>query len=153
MGYYVDIGARQLIIDGEIKIERVQVALLDEASVNLEAETHLDADLVVYAVGYESMNRLVGGLIGQDIVDGVGKVCRLVSDTNKDSIHGKESRAICGNPPNKSRFAYMVKSSIKRVIIANSSPCRSRRGWKTFQRPFTAYKKSINLANFRPARL
>ena len=99
------------------------------------------------------MNGLVGELLGQYIADGVGKVCGLGSETTKDSIHGKENRVICGNPPNKRRFGYVVKSSIKRIIIANSSPYRSRRERKTFQQQFTAYKKSINLANLRSARL
>ena len=55
-GYYIDIGASQLIIDGEIKLKRGQVVEVDETGVILDDGTHLDADLIVYATGYGSMN-------------------------------------------------------------------------------------------------
>ena len=83
-GYYIDIGASQLIIDGEIAVQRGQVSSLDETGVNLEDGTHLEADLVVYATGYGSMNGWVADLMGQEMADRVGKVWGLGSDTTKD---------------------------------------------------------------------
>ncbi len=83
-GYYIDVGASQLIIDGEIKLKRGQVVSLDETGVNLDDGTHLDADLVVYATGYNSMNGWVADLMGQEMADKVGKVWGLGSDTTKD---------------------------------------------------------------------
>lgn len=83
-GYYIDVGASQLIIDGEIKLKRGQVVSLDETGVNLDDGTHLDADLVVYATGYNSMNGWVADLMGQEMADRVGKVWGLGSDTTKD---------------------------------------------------------------------
>ncbi|MDW4497401.1 NAD(P)/FAD-dependent oxidoreductase [Sulfitobacter sp. D35] len=83
-GYYIDIGASQLIIDGEIKLKRGQVTEVDETGVILDDGTHLDADLIVYATGYNSMNGWVADLIGQDVADKVGKVWGLGSDTTKD---------------------------------------------------------------------
>ncbi|XDA99241.1 NAD(P)/FAD-dependent oxidoreductase [Sulfitobacter sp. LCG007] len=83
-GYYIDIGASQLIIDGEIKLKRGQVKEIDETGVILEDGTHLDADLIVYATGYNSMNGWVADLIGQEVADKIGKVWGLGSDTTKD---------------------------------------------------------------------
>ncbi|WP_305971348.1 MULTISPECIES: NAD(P)/FAD-dependent oxidoreductase [unclassified Mameliella] len=83
-GYYIDIGASQLIIDGEIKLKRGQVVELDETGVILDDGTHLDADLVVYATGYNSMNGWVADLMGQDKADQLGKCWGLGSDTTKD---------------------------------------------------------------------
>ena len=83
-GYYIDIGASQLIIDGEIKLKRGQVVSLDETGVNLDDGTHLDADLVVYATGYNSMNGWVADLMGQAAADKLGKCWGLGSDTTKD---------------------------------------------------------------------
>ena len=83
-GYYIDIGASQLIIDGEIAVQRGQVSSLDETGVTLEDGTHLEADLVVYATGYGSMNGWVADLMGQEMADRVGKVWGLGSDTTKD---------------------------------------------------------------------
>ncbi len=83
-GYYIDIGASQLIIDGEIKLERGQVVEVDESGVILDNGKHLDADLIVYATGYNSMNGWVADLMGQEIADKLGKVWGLGSDTTKD---------------------------------------------------------------------
>lgn len=83
-GYYIDIGASQLIIDGEIKLKRGQVVEVDETGVILDDGTHLDADVIVYATGYNSMNGWVADLMGQDKADQLGKCWGLGSDTTKD---------------------------------------------------------------------
>jgi putative flavoprotein involved in K+ transport len=83
-GYYIDVGASQLIIDGEIKLKRGQVVQVDETGVILDDGTHLDADLIVYATGYNSMNGWVADLMGQEMADRVGKVWGLGSETTKD---------------------------------------------------------------------
>ncbi len=83
-GYYIDIGASQLIIDGEIKLERGQVTEVTETGVVLDNGKALDADLIVYATGYGSMIGWVADLMGQDMADKVGKVWGLGSDTTKD---------------------------------------------------------------------
>ena len=83
-GYYIDIGASQLIIDGEIKLRRGQVVELDETGVILDDGSHLDADLIVYATGYNSMNGWVADLMGQAKADQLGKCWGLGSDTTKD---------------------------------------------------------------------
>ncbi|PWJ22273.1 NAD(P)/FAD-dependent oxidoreductase [Jannaschia seohaensis] len=83
-GYYIDVGASQLIIDGKIKLKRGQVVEVDETGVILDDGTHLDADLIVYATGYNSMNGWVADLMGQETADRLGKVWGLGSDTTKD---------------------------------------------------------------------
>lgn len=83
-GYYIDIGASQLIIDGKVKLKRGQVTELDETGVLLDDGTHLDADLVVYATGYNSMNGWVADLMSQETADRLGKCWGLGSDTTKD---------------------------------------------------------------------
>ena len=83
-GYYIDVGASQLIIDGEIKLERGQVTEVTESGLRLDNGTELDADLIVYATGYGSMNGWAADLIGQEVADRVGKVWGLGSDTPKD---------------------------------------------------------------------
>jgi putative flavoprotein involved in K+ transport len=83
-GYYIDIGASQLIIDGEIKLKRGQVTEIVEDGLILDDGTKLPADLIVYATGYGSMNGWAADLIGQDVADKVGKCWGLGSDTTKD---------------------------------------------------------------------
>jgi putative flavoprotein involved in K+ transport len=83
-GYYIDVGAADLVADGDVKLAHGQVVELTENSVKLEDGTELEADLVVYATGYGSMNGWAADLISQEVADKVGKVWGLGSDTTKD---------------------------------------------------------------------
>ncbi|MDT9592786.1 NAD(P)/FAD-dependent oxidoreductase [Nocardioides zeae] len=83
-GYYIDVGAAELVADGEVKLVNGQVDHLTEDAVVLADGTTLPADLVVYATGYGSMNGWAADLISQEVADRVGKVWGLGSDTPKD---------------------------------------------------------------------
>jgi putative flavoprotein involved in K+ transport len=83
-GYYIDVGASELVAGGQVKLAPGQVDHLTEDAVVLADGTELPADLVVYATGYESMNGAVADLISQEVADRVGKVWGLGSDTAKD---------------------------------------------------------------------
>lgn len=84
-GYYIDVGASQLIIDGKIKLKSgSDVREITEDAVILQDGTELPADLIVYATGYGSMNGWAAELISQDVADKVGKCWGLGSDTPKD---------------------------------------------------------------------
>ena len=83
-GYYIDVGASQLVIDGEVKLHAGQVREIVEDGVVMEDGTHLPADLIVYATGYGSMNGWAADLISQEVADRVGKCWGLGSDTPKD---------------------------------------------------------------------
>jgi putative flavoprotein involved in K+ transport len=83
-GYYIDVGAADLVADGKVKLASGQVDHLSENAVVLQDGTELPADLVVYATGYQSMNGWVAELISQEMADRVGKVWGLGSDTPKD---------------------------------------------------------------------
>ena len=83
-GYYIDIGASQLIIDGKIKLVAGQVQEITPDGIRLENGKELPADVIVYATGYGSMNGWVADLISQEVADKVGKVWGLGSNTPKD---------------------------------------------------------------------
>jgi putative flavoprotein involved in K+ transport len=83
-GYYIDVGASELVASGDIKLQAGQVDHLTEDAVVMQDGTELPADLVVYATGYESMNGFVADLISQEVADKVGKVWGLGSGTTKD---------------------------------------------------------------------
>lgn len=83
-GYYIDVGACDLVADGTIKLAHGEVDHLTETSVVLADGTELPADVVVYATGYGSMNGWAADLMGQEVADRVGKVWGLGSDTTKD---------------------------------------------------------------------
>ncbi|MGI9463256.1 MAG: flavin-containing monooxygenase [Aestuariivirgaceae bacterium] len=84
-GYYIDVGASDLVAGGEIKLKSgVAVEEITGNSVRFNDGSELPADLIVYATGYGSMNGWAAELISQDVADKVGKCWGLGSDTTKD---------------------------------------------------------------------
>jgi putative flavoprotein involved in K+ transport len=84
-GYYIDVGASELVASGKIKLKSgVDVVELKEHSVLLSDGTELEADVVVFATGYGSMNGWAADLISREVADKVGKVWGLGSNTTKD---------------------------------------------------------------------
>jgi putative flavoprotein involved in K+ transport len=86
-GYYIDVGASELVADGKIKLKSGQGAAvkeIKERSVAFVDGTELPADVIVYATGYGSMNGWAARLISQDVADKVGKCWGLGSGTTKD---------------------------------------------------------------------
>jgi putative flavoprotein involved in K+ transport len=84
-GYYIDVGASELVANGDIKLRSgVNIAEIRPRSVVLTDGSELDADLIVLATGYGSMNGWAAQLISQEVADKVGKVWGLGSDTTKD---------------------------------------------------------------------
>ena len=84
-GYYIDVGASELIIEGKVKLKSgVGVAEITQHGVLLSDGTELPADLIVYATGYGSMNGWAARLISQEVADKVGKCWGLGSNTTKD---------------------------------------------------------------------
>jgi len=84
-GFYIDVGASDLIADGRIKLKsRVRVERIEERSIVFTDGSALPADLIVFATGYGSMNGWVAQLISQEVADKVGKCWGLGSDTRYD---------------------------------------------------------------------
>jgi putative flavoprotein involved in K+ transport len=83
-GYYIDVGAAELVADGKIKLVNGTVEHLTDDAVVMADGTELPADLVVYATGYGSMNGWAADLISPEVAAKVGKCWGLGSDTKKD---------------------------------------------------------------------
>ncbi len=84
-GYYIDVGASELVADGKIKLKSgAQITGLTENAVQFDDGSELEADLVVYATGYGSMNGWAAEIISQEVADKVGKCWGLGSGTTKD---------------------------------------------------------------------
>lgn len=84
-GYYIDVGASELISRGDIAIKSgVEIKQVREAGVELTDGSELPADLIVMATGFQSMNRLVAKIVSEEVADKVGKCWGLGSDTRGD---------------------------------------------------------------------
>ena len=82
-GYYIDVGASELIASGKIKLKAGQATAYTENGLVVDGE-ELPADLIVLATGYASMNGWAAELISQEVADKVGKCWGLGSGTTKD---------------------------------------------------------------------
>jgi putative flavoprotein involved in K+ transport len=84
-GYYIDVGASELVANGSVKLKSgVNIAQIKPRSVVLSDGSELEADLIVYATGYGSMNQWLADLISPEVAKQLGKVWGLGSDTPKD---------------------------------------------------------------------
>jgi putative flavoprotein involved in K+ transport len=84
-GYYIDVGASDLIADRKIKLKSgVDVTEITANGVRLGDGSELPADLIVYATGYGSMNGWAAKLISPEVAEKVGRCWGLGSSTRKD---------------------------------------------------------------------
>ncbi|TGU54212.1 NAD(P)/FAD-dependent oxidoreductase, partial [Mesorhizobium sp. M2D.F.Ca.ET.148.01.1.1] len=72
-GYYIDVGASDLIIDGKVGIRSgVAIKSLTPKGILFEDGSELEADAIVACTGYQSMNENVAALVSREVADKVG---------------------------------------------------------------------------------
>jgi cation diffusion facilitator CzcD-associated flavoprotein CzcO len=81
-GYYINIGASDLIAEGKIKIKNgVEIADLRERTVVFTDGSALhDVDTIVLALGFRNMQDTVRNLLGDGVADAVGPIWGLRDD-------------------------------------------------------------------------
>ena len=135
-GYYIDVGASDLIAKGEIKLKSgVEVKEVRERSVILTDGSELPAELIVCATGYRPMNAWVAKLVSEDVAERIGPNWGYGSVPRAIQARGWASCATCGNGWRIRRCGFMVAISLCRATIRSTSAYRSRRGWKAFPPP------------------
>lgn len=74
-GYYIDVGASQLIVDGAIKIQQGrEVRRIAPHAVVLADSTELPADEIVLATGFQNMRSTARKIFGDAVADRVQDV-------------------------------------------------------------------------------
>ncbi|KAL5117909.1 hypothetical protein ACEQ8H_004228 [Pleosporales sp. CAS-2024a] len=74
-GYYIDVGASQLIIDGKIKVKQGQeLKQVLPDGLEFQDGSKLEADEIVFATGYQNMRTQARLLFGDEVADGVSDV-------------------------------------------------------------------------------
>jgi hypothetical protein len=81
-GYYINVGASDLIAEGKIKIKNgVEIAdLRERAVVFTDGSTLPGVDTIVLALGFRNMQDTVRNLLGDGVADAVGPVWGLRAD-------------------------------------------------------------------------
>jgi putative flavoprotein involved in K+ transport len=84
-GYYIDVGASDMVIDGRIAVRSGHgVESLTETGVRLTSGEALPADIIIYATGYGTMSDWIGRLFDDDTADRVGPCWGYGSGTKGD---------------------------------------------------------------------
>ncbi|MFC3326544.1 flavin-containing monooxygenase [Mesorhizobium cantuariense] len=84
-GYYIDVGASSLIIDGEIGVRSgVAIKSLTPSGILFEDGSELAADAIIACTGYQSMNETVAGIVSREVADKVGPCWGLGSGVKGD---------------------------------------------------------------------
>ncbi|KAI0381940.1 FAD/NAD(P)-binding domain-containing protein [Hypomontagnella monticulosa] len=74
-GYYIDVGASQLIIDGKVKVKHgFGISEILPHGVRLEDGTELEADEIVCATGYQNMRTATEVIFGEEVASKVPNV-------------------------------------------------------------------------------
>ncbi|WP_433504868.1 flavin-containing monooxygenase [Pseudonocardia halophobica] len=76
-GYYIDKGCSQLIIDGDVRLQRGEIAEFTETGVIYSDGTKEAADVVVFATGWSNMREMTRPIIGDEAADKVTPVWGL----------------------------------------------------------------------------
>ena len=129
-GYYIDVGASELVADGKIKLAKGQLERLTADSVVLDTGETLPADLVVYATGYGSMNGWAAKLISQETADRVGKCWGLGSDTPKDPGPWEGELRNMWKPTRQEGLWFHGGNLHSHATTRSSCRCSSRRAWR-----------------------
>jgi putative flavoprotein involved in K+ transport len=83
-GYYIDVGASELIASGGIAVRAGEIRRLNRRSVEFTDGSELPAEVIICATGFQSMNRTVAKIVSEEVADKVGKCWGLGSDTPGD---------------------------------------------------------------------
>ena len=84
-GYYIDVGASDLIIRGEVAVRApVSIDRLTPEGLILSDGSQIAADLIVYATGYRSMHENAAKIISRQVADSVGPCWGIGSGVYRD---------------------------------------------------------------------
>ena len=74
-GYYIDVGASQMIADGRIKVKQGQeIERINAHSITFADGSELEADEIVFATGFQNMRETARKIFGNELADRVKDV-------------------------------------------------------------------------------
>src|SRR5262245_21615648 len=83
-GYYIDVGASELIIDGRVRLVPGEIKRITATGLEMQNGLALSADLIVYATGYQPMSASLAQWMGEDVAKKIGRCWGLGSGTARD---------------------------------------------------------------------
>jgi len=92
-GYYLNIGASELLIEGKIKLKvAVEIERLESRRVIFSDGSALDADIVVLATGYKPLQEGVRAMFGDEVADRVGPIWGIGDDGELNNMYARTAQ-------------------------------------------------------------
>lgn len=129
-GYYLNVGASDLIIDGKIKLKAgVDIARLEAKKVIFSDGTALNADIIVLATGYKPLQEAVRALFGDDVADRVGPIWGIGDDGELRNMYARTAQegfyvsggGIPGARAYSQYTAMLIKAAVEGLLPARHS--------------------------------
>ena len=139
-GYYLNIGASDLIVEGRIKLKAgVSIERLTEKQAVFTDGDALDVDILVLATGYEPLQEQVRALFGSDIADRVGAIWGIGEDGELRNVYAPTKQdnfyVLGGGFPAARYYSQFTALHIKADLEGLLPACRSRMVSATERRP------------------
>jgi cation diffusion facilitator CzcD-associated flavoprotein CzcO len=89
-GYYLNVGASDLIIEGKIKLKSgIGIERLTKRQVMFSDGSSLDLDVLVLATGYQPLQEAVRAMFGDDVADRVGPIWGIGADGELQNMYAR----------------------------------------------------------------
>jgi hypothetical protein len=143
-GYYLNVGASDLIVEGKIKLKaEVGIELLTADKVIFSDGGAMAADLVVLATGYQPIQETVRRLFGDEVADCVGPVWGIGDDGELRNMYAPTAQQGLyfvggGFPAARTHSPYtamFIKASMQGLISSQTQgrngagPRKAKREW------------------------
>lgn len=135
-GYYLNVGASDLIIEGKIKLKAgVGLDRLTKTQAIFSDGSSLDVDVLVLATGYQPLQEAVRAMFGDDVADRVGPIWGIGADGELQAMYartGQEGFYVAGGGFPAARVyshytALLIKADLEGLLPAGAPPSRRHR--------------------------
>jgi cation diffusion facilitator CzcD-associated flavoprotein CzcO len=126
-GYYLNVGASDLIVAGKIKLKaEVDIARLEDKKVMFSDGSALDADIVVLATGYKPLQEAVRVMFGDEVANRVGPIwgigedgelCNMYASTTQEGFY-VSGGGIPGARAYSQYTAMLIKAALEGLLPA-----------------------------------
>ena len=92
-GYYINVGASELIIQGKIKLKfGMEIERLTQRTAAFSDGSSLDVDVLVLATGYQPLQEAVRTMFGDNVADRVGPIWGIGSDGELRNMYARTAQ-------------------------------------------------------------
>ena len=135
-GYYLNVGASDLIIEGKIKLKAgVGIERLTKRQAIFSDGSSLDVDVLVLATGYQPLQEAVRAMFGDDIADRVGPIWGIGADGELQNMYARTAQEgfyVAGGGFPAARVysqytALLIKADLEGLLPPRIPPSRQSR--------------------------